>query len=123
MARFWRKRNLGAFMHRRGINARILAHLLHVTKSSVDNWARIGMIPTKHVTALNAITKEQTDALRTWIPYDVATLREALGDISQKDLAELLDTIERNISYWQRDWRIPRTLLPQIKWLETEARR
>lgn len=113
--------NLTAYMKKRDINARMTGELLGVNQSCIYEWMRKGNIPYARLQVLLSLTKEETDAKKRWIKYDLTALRENLGmDITE--FADELGVKESILRNWEKGGRALRALLPRIHELEREAR-
>lgn len=111
--------DLIALMEKFSINRRILAQLLGKSREAVGEWVKDGMLPTKYLTALHAITDEKAEKARTWFDCDLDALREALG-ITYAKLAIKLKASRQNLTTWRRDGRVPRDRLKLVRKLERQ---
>lgn len=121
MKKRMRKYDFGRFMRHRGINTRIVAKLLFVSKETARQWKQNGEIPIEYLPELRALTKKNTEPERKWAEYDLAELRDALG-ASKTDMADLLTVNLPSINYWEKRLQVPRRFMPRIRELERESR-
>lgn len=114
--------DLIAFMKEFSINRRMLAQLLHTSRESAGEWVKDGMLPTKHLAALNAITPLKVTKIQRWFDCDLDALRKALG-ITYAKLAKKLEASPQNLTTWRRRGRVPCDRLRLVRKLKRRIER